>query len=136
MADDLWFSKVFTRVYTTVKSRMSQNLKLKLNFTSDEVNDTPTVFPTVYVSELPGLEIGRDVDNTGINAIEESIRIYVYCNTGKATCKKIMNEAVLQMKALRFNITSLPAYSQKANIVNGVATFSRVIGRGDIDLVD
>jgi hypothetical protein len=134
--DNLWFSKVFNLVYTKVKAQMEANLSaIQFNFTSGGVNDTPSVFPTVYIAELPGYEIGRDIDNRDINAIEENIRIYVYSNKGQTQCKKIMMEAVLQMKALRFNITSMPLYSQNGNVVNAVATFSRVVGRGDTDMV-
>lgn len=133
--DSLWFSKIFNLVYTKVKSQMIANLNCNLNFTSGGVNDTPSKFPTVYIAELPGFEVGRDVDNRDINAVEENIRIYVYSNKGQTECKKIMMEAVLQMKALRFNITSMPLFSQNGNVVNGVATFSRVVGRGDTDLV-
>jgi hypothetical protein len=133
--DSLWFSKIFNLVYTKVKNQMIANLNCNLNFTSGGVNDTPSVFPTVYIEELPGFEIGRDIDNRDINAVEENIRIYVYSNKGQTQCKKIMMEAVLQMKALRFNITSMPLFSKNGNIVNGVATFSRVVGRGDTDMV-
>lgn len=133
--DNLWFSKIFDLVYTKVKNQMIANLNCNLNFTSGGVNDTPSVFPTVYIAELPGFEIGRDIDNRDINAVEENIRIYVYSNKGQTQCKKIMMEAVLQMKALRFNITSMPLFSKNGNIVNGVATFSRVVGRGDTDMV-
>jgi hypothetical protein len=133
--DSIWFSKIFNLVYTKVKNQMIANLNCNLNFTSGGVNDTPSVFPTVYIAELPGFEIGRDIDNRDINAVEENIRIYVYSNKGQTQCKKIMMEAVLQMKALRFNITSMPLFSKNGNIVNGVATFSRVVGRGDTDMV-
>ena len=133
--DSLWFSKIFNLVYTKVKNQMIANLNCNLNFTSGGVNDTPSKFPTVYIAELPGVEIGRDIDNQDINAIEENIRIFVYSNKGQTECKKIMMEAVLQMKALRFNITAMPLFSQNGNIVNGVATFNRVVGRGDTDMV-
>lgn len=133
--DSLWFSKIFNLVYTKVKNQMIANLNCNLNFTSGGVNDTPSKFPTVYIAELPGVEIGRDLDNQDINAIEENIRIFVYSNKGQTECKKIMMEAVLQMKALRFNITAMPLFSQNGNIVNGVATFNRVVGRGDTDMV-
>ena len=136
MASNLWYAKVFKNIYTIVKSKMPLNLaKYSINFTSEVVNDTPTRFPTVCINELPAYEIGRDIDNTEINAIEESIRVYVYCNTNMTDCSTIMNEAVLQMKALRFNVTSFPLYSKTNNVVNGVATFRRTIGRGDTDLV-
>lgn len=133
--DSLWFSKIFNLVYTKVKKQMIANLNCNLNFTSGGVNDTPSKFPTVYIAELPGVEIGRDINNQDINAIEENIRIFVYSNKGQTECKKIMMEAVLQMKALRFNITAMPLFSQNGNIVNGVATFNRVVGRGDTDMV-
>ena len=133
--DSLWFSKIFNLVYTKVKNQMIANLNCNLNFTSGGVNDTPSKFPTVYIAELPGVEIGRDINNQDINAIEENIRIFVYSNKGQTECKKIMMEAVLQMKALRFNITAMPLFSQNGNIVNGVATFNRVVGRGDTDMV-
>lgn len=133
--DSLWFSKIFNLVYTKVKNQMIANLNCNLNFTSGGVNDTPSKFPTVYIAELPGVEIGRDIDNQDINAIEENIRIFVYSNKGQTECKKIMMEAVLQMKALRFNITAMPLFSQNGNVVNGVATFNRVVGRGDTDMV-
>lgn len=138
MNNEFWFEQIEDRILTIVKTRMTERLGDEyptMFFTSDGEVHKDMVFPTVYVRELTGYENGRDLDNTTINAIMETLQMEVYSDSGKADCKNIMHEVINQMKALRFNVMAMPIYQQNGNVDRGVARFRRMIGAGDTDII-
>jgi hypothetical protein len=138
MASENWFANLEATIFTIVKFRLERSLKSKypsLFCTTSGQTDADPVFPTVYIHELPGREIGSDLENATVNAVEETLQVEVTTNTSKTDCKTVMTETMLQFKALRFNVSTLPLFSIEGNTHRGVARFRRVVGRDDSDIV-
>ena len=133
--DEAWFSKVEPYIFTMFKKRM-RNKFSHVSYTTDNSEVTEKKFPCVYFHELEQLETGRDLDNDLVNAIVETIQIQVFSNDAERN-KELMTESVLQMKRMRFNVTSMPIYTSENDhtMYMSVARFRRTIGGGDLDLV-
>jgi len=126
-----WYSDIEDKVYTIVRARMQKSLaSLKIHYTSANENTGPSSFPTFYLHELTPMESGNDLENITVNAVMDTIEIVVY-DTNRDRCKKIMNEAVAQMKALAYNITAMPIPLRSDNVYTSVARFRRIIGADD-----
>lgn len=134
MADN-WFSQIESRIFTLVTTRMKRNLpNFKLRCTTDGQSNGPSYFPTVYIHELQPIEAGQDLTNRTVNALIYTMQIEVFAKS-KSDAKTIMSEAVLQMKALSFDVSAFPVEMSDGNVVQSVARFRRVIGGGDTDIV-
>lgn len=135
MANNDWFASLESKIFTIMKTRIVRNLSGKypnIFCTSSSRVDADPVFPTVYIHELPSLETGMDLDNTGINAILETIQVDVTTNTEMRDCTIVMTEVVTQLKALRFNVTALPTYMiESENVYRGIVRARRLIGADD-----
>lgn len=135
MASDNWFASLESKIFTIMKTRIVNNLESKypnIFCTSSSRVDTDPVFPTVYIHELPSVESGMELDNTGINAVVESIQVDVTTNTSMRDCTIVMTEVVTQLKALRFNVSALPTYViENVNVYRGIVRARRLIGADD-----
>lgn len=126
-----WYSDIEDKVYTIVRTRMKKSLApLKIHYSSENENTGNSSFPTFYLHELTPMESGNDLENITVNAVMDTIEIVVY-DTNRDRCKKIMNEAVAQMKALAYNITAMPIPLRSDNVYTSVARFRRIIGADD-----
>lgn len=135
--DNAWFASVEAKIFNIVSYRLKRALNMSdrdIKCTTDGQSNSTAVFPTFYLHELSPVEFGQDITNKTINAITETIEIIVYTKN-RQQCKKIINEAVVQMKALGFDITMMPIITTDDNVYSGVARFRRIIGSGDADLV-
>ena len=134
MATNDWFFNLESRIFTILKTRITRNLSTKypnIFCTRSSQLDSEPVFPTVYIHEMPGLEMGEDFDNTGINAVLETLQIDVTTNQSMQDCTRVMMEVISQLKALRFNIATMPTYLIEDNIYRGIVRARRLIGSDD-----
>ena len=122
-------SKVFTRVQYYLTKNPGKFPKV--NCTTKNENATPTTFPTMYLHELPSVEMGATLDGTDINAVLSTIEVQVYVNTTEQDCKKIMSAVVTEMKNMGYNTTAFPIVTTTKNISTGIARFRRMIGLND-----
>lgn len=135
MPDERWFTQIESRIFTVVSNRMKKALpNFNLKCTTDGQADGPAYFPTVYFHELQPYEIGKDLTNKTVNALVYTMQIDVYAKN-KKDAKTIINEAVMQMKALSFDVTTFPVELSDGNVVQDTARFRRIIGGGDTDIV-
>lgn len=138
MMNERWYEDVESRILTLVRHRMQRALDGKVSktikFTTDGESDAAPYFPTCYVHGLQPAETGGDLDGRTINAIIETIEVQAY-SRDRQECALIMNEAVYQMKQLRFEATAMANVTTTNNVSQGVARFRRVIGAGDTDIV-
>lgn len=132
--DEAWFSKIESRIYTIFKKRMRDNFPT-ISFTTEQEKVVESKFPMVYLHELEQLEQGNDLENITVNAVLSTIQIQVFTKTA-AENKRIMTEAVLQMKRLAFNVVAMPIYDSKDDktLHFSVARFRRMIGSGDSNI--
>ncbi|MBO4541947.1 MAG: hypothetical protein J5725_02065 [Bacteroidales bacterium] len=124
------FGSILNRVFTQV-SYMLKKKYTTLNCTTKGENIGNAKFPTMYMKELPAVEMANDLDNTTVNAILHTIEIQVYTKNDETMCKNIMNDAVLEMKRFRYNVTAMPIVETSDTVSTGVARFRRMVGSGD-----
>ena len=125
-----WYMQIQSKVFTQVEYMMKKKYP-SLNCTTKNENGMPAKFPTLYLHELAPVEQGQDLTNETVNAVLSTIEIQVWTNTTETDCRKIIAEAVSQMKALQFNVPSMPVIEVSDKISWGVIRCRRMIGNGD-----
>lgn len=132
--NDNWFMDLESKIFTIMKTRITKNLQSKyptIFCTMLGQIDSEPVFPTVYIHELPGMEMGMDLEGTSINAVMETIQVDVTTNQSMKDCTYVMAEVITQLKALRFYIDALPTYLIENNVYRGIVRARRLIGSDD-----
>ena len=124
------YTEILDRVFTQV-SYMLKKKYPDLNCTTKGENTGTSKFPTLYMYELPPLEMGNDLENATINAVQSTIEIQVYTKNNETLCKEIMSEATSEMKRFRFSVPTMPTVSTIDTISTGVARYRRIVGSGD-----
>lgn len=122
-----------SQVLTKVKYGFSGKLKEKypkINFTTSDMNNDNSVFPTVYIHEMPGAESGNDTESNKINAVLSSFQIEVTSNVSQNDAATVMNEVVRIMKEMRFSLIGWPEF-QNTSVYRKVARFRRMIADDD-----
>ena len=140
MVDNTWAYEIETKVLGLINSYAIPRLK-KLDIfnttrftnavTNEESRLSGTIFPTIYVHELAGVEQGKDLDGQSINAVLETFQIDCITNTKQLEAKQIMRVVADVMKELRFEIVSMPEFKSQDKVYRSTARFRRVIGRND-----
>lgn len=131
MNGENWYAELESRLFTIFKTRLTAQFN-NVKCTTKDKQIIERDFPMVYFHELEQVEIGNDLDNTSVNAINETIQIQVYAKKDE-DCRNITAESVSQMKKLRFNIAAMPIYthSEDGRIALSVFRARRVYGGGD-----
>ena len=128
--DNTWFLQIQSKVFTQIQYMMKKKYPA-LNCTTKSENGLPAEFPTLYLHELEPIERGQDLTNETVNAVLSTMEIVVYTNTTEDDCRKIMTEAVEQMKSMYFNIIAMPIVVTNDKISRGVMRCRRMVGNGD-----
>ena len=128
--DNTWYSQIQSKVLTQIQYMMKKKYP-KLICTTKNENGIPAKFPTLYLHELQPVESGQDLTNETVNAVFSTFEIVVWTNTTEDDCRKIMSEAVNQMKTMQFNIIAMPIVVTNDKISRGVMRCRRMIGSGD-----
>lgn len=131
----MWTDNIETTVFSKVKIEGTTALKKtfpKIRYTAENASDDDAVFPTVFVQELPGTEIGQDIDGTAINGVLSTFQVDVSDNDNKQNCKKVMSKVIESMKKMRFEVMATPIYRKENNVWIGTARFRRTIGFNNI----
>ena len=133
-----WIMRIPLMVFTNIKNDFSQVIKEKYNitdknFTAVGSNDTPAVFPFIYVQLMSANEEGEDLEGTSINAGSFSIQIDVIDNQSQTRAREVMTELLGIMKSMRFQCVSIPSFITSTNDTRRMtARFSRIIGVNDV----
>lgn len=141
MVSDTWYSEIESTIFTLLQYMLVEKSGApfpKLNCTTSNKNTTVdglANFPTLYVHELPAIEIGQDIYNLDVNAIRSTFELQVFSNKSENETRKIMNACIKEMKKLRFNISMFPDPQVTNGVYYSIARFTRVIGSGDKDIV-
>lgn len=131
----MWFKDIENRLYSRIKAILTAKYGDKyksLNVTTNEAVYEPTALPTVHL-HFNIEERGNDLDNTGINAVQMSIRVRVIVSSGQGL--KVAEElsyAVMQiLKEARFNVTMPGLDTDEGDTKALVSTYRRLIGAND-----
>lgn len=141
MVSETWFSEIESTIYTHLQYRLAGEYDApfpNLNCTTSSQNESlenVSDFPTLYIHMLPPLEIGNDLTNEDVCAINATIELQVFSDKSESECRKIMSSAILEMKVLHFNVAMLPDPQTADKKYYAIARFNRVIASGDQDIV-
>lgn len=133
MASETWYSGIEATVFTQLQYMLKKKYpKLTCRTTSEVI--TPPQFPTLYLHEKQD-EIGQDLTNETVNAVESTIYVRVWTNTTEAECREILASATQELKRFHYNVRNLPTTQITDKIAFGEVMARRVIGGGDRDIV-
>lgn len=134
--DNSWAYLIGKKVYSTVSYKAEQLLKddypdIKIT-DNGKANSNPT-FPTVYIHELPGSEIGQTIDGQNINGVMETIQVDVTTNTDPSDARVVMSVVADIFKKMRFKVNQMPELDfGSGEVYRNTARFQRVVGANDI----
>ena len=107
----------------------------KTNFsnavTNEESRLSGTIFPTIYVKELPAVEKERDLEGNTINAVLSTFQIDCIINTSQSQAKKMAQIVSEIMKELQFEVTAMPSFNSKEKVYRSTARYRRTITKKD-----
>lgn len=141
MPNSLWYLDVEPKVFTLIKGKTYTKLKKKypnILFTSIDAmpTDGETYSHTVYIHEIGGVEIGKCLDNTGVNAYECTIEVKVSVtsedsNSKKTEVREITGYIADAFKSLKFDMILMPTVAITDSAYTVPMRFRRVIGAND-----
>ena len=124
-----------SRIVSRLKNKYPSELKTKYpntNFTTTNRESDNPKFPSVYVHEMGSSEMGRDLEGTEINAILSTFQIEVKDSESMTNATEVMNYVVQTMKTMRYEVVTMPEFSNPQSVYRKIARFRRVIGSGDV----
>lgn len=132
-----WTMDLENIILTLVKNKFPSDLKTKYglkstSFTSKDISPTETSFPKVKVKITSMIEMGQDLDNKTINAVDATVQVDVVTNIKQGDANAIIGEVMEILKSMRFNIPTMPISMQEADLFRSTMRARRVIGNGDI----
>ena len=140
MVDNTWAYEIETRILGLLNSYAVPRIKKikdfeKTNFsnavTNEESRLSGTIFPTIYVKELPAVEKERDLEGNTINAVLSTFQIDCIINTSQSQAKKMAQIVSEIMKELQFEITAMPSFNSKEKVYRSTARYRRTITKKD-----
>lgn len=127
--EDLIFSKVKALCIAKLKKKYP-----KINVTTDGQSNEDAKFPTVYVQFLGSQEVGKDLSNETINAINILIQVDIEVSKaqGLVVAREVIDVVTTAFKGMHFNTTMPTVNFDSEGINRYVMRFDRLIGNGDI----
>lgn len=137
---DTWYLDVEPKVFTLVKGKTYKELKQKypsILFTSINAMPTDGTYShTVYIHEVGGIELGKDLENVSVNAYECTMEVKVSVtsedsNSKKSEVREITSYIAKAFKQLKFDIILMPTVEITDSAYTVPMRFRRVIGAND-----
>lgn len=122
-------------VISRLKNKYPSSMKTKYpdtNFTADDRVPAEPKFPTVYVHLMGSTEEGQDLEGLTINAVMATFQIEVKDNKSMNNASDVMGYVVKIMKTMRYEVVTMPEFSNNQSVYRKVARFRRMIGSGDV----
>lgn len=123
-----------SRIFTIFKSKLKSiygNKYPAISF-SDEINNEEPSYPNVYIAHIGSGERGMALDNSNVNAIQDTIQIQVTSNASKNDAKTVAWGCVDILKELSYTVSGLPLMSIRNSVYTYSITATRVIGQGEL----
>lgn len=134
MVDNSFVLSLETKVYDRLKKETETILKTKypkIFFTTVGNNKGVPTYPTVYIYQLPGAQIGNDLDGTTVPMVYENLQIDVITDTSKKDANEILTVIAQSMTGMRFRYMQTPTFDYSGNIYRETAVFRRAFGNGE-----
>lgn len=134
MVDNTWAYDLGAQIYSMISNNVRQRLSglyEDLNITKKSKSVGTPKFPTIYIHELPGTEVGQDLDGTSINGVMISFQVDVTTNEDEAEIRKIMGIVADEFKKMHFQTVSLLEIDDSGEVIRGIARFRRIKGNAE-----
>ena len=102
-----------------------------MNITNKSKSVGTPQFPTIYIHELPGTEVGQDLEGTSINGVMITFQVDVTTNEDEAEIRKIMGVVADEFKKMHFQTVSLLDIDDSGDVIRGIARFRRIKGNAE-----
>lgn len=141
MISDTWFSEIESSVFTLLQYVLAEKVDApypSLNCTTSSENESlenVDDFPALYIHILPPLEMGNDLYNVDVSAINATFEMQVFSDKSETQCREIMNACITEMKKLHFKVSMFPDPQTVDKKYFAIARFNRIIAGGDSDIV-
>lgn len=134
MDDNTWAYDLGAQIYSVIRVNVQQRLSSlynNLNITNKSKSVGTPHFPTIYIHELPGTEVGQDLEGTSINGIMITFQVEVTTNEDEAEIRKIMGVVADEFKRMHFQTVSLLDIDDSGEVIRGIARFRRIKGNAE-----
>ena len=134
MYDNTWAYDLGKQIYSVIRVNVKQRLSSlynNLNITNKSKSVGTPQFPTIYIHELPGTEVGQDLEGTSINGIMITFQVEVTTNEDEAEIRKIMGVVADEFKRMHFQTVSLLDIDDSGEVIRGIARFRRIKGNAE-----
>lgn len=134
----IWVMTIPSIVFTRIKTEFSSKIKEKYsitgkNFSTVGSNDTPPVFPFIYLQSIEPTETGADLEGININGGIFSFQVDVIDNQSQTRAKEVMTEILRIMKKMGFKCSPMPSFDNSSkNVFRMVVRFRKNIDENDI----
>lgn len=138
--DNLWVFDNETKIISNLNSfaipalkQNFTNMKFQKGITITNLKSrlAGTIFPTIYVHEMRGTEIGETIDGQTMNGINSTYQVDVIVNTQQSDAKKILAIVASVFKKMRFKMIASPEFNSEEKIYRSTARFWRPIAAND-----
>ena len=127
----MWSDEILYIVFNRIKDDEEIQKMEELYLTTSMVSSTKPKFPTLLLQQLETPEIGQDLDNTTVNAVNAGFQIDVVDNQKtRERVNKIVSIVQRILKSMRFNVTRQPdmdTQDEKRSVIRA----TRIIASGD-----
>lgn len=134
--DNSWVFDLETRIFSIVRSKVNRKLKEKYPniffTTTSSSKDIITKFPTVYIHEMPGTEIGITKEKDKIDGISYAMQIEVTTNVSQKEAKTVLKEVAFVFKEMGFEINTFPEANNGTSYYRSNMRVKRNIGANDV----
>lgn len=138
---DTWYTEIESTLLTVLEYKLVERIDApfpQLTCTTSSENDSIegiANFPTLYIHLLPLVEVGMDLTNESVNAVNATLELQVFSNKSETECQKIMARCLQEMKLLHFNVNMFPDPQTANKKYFAIARCNRIIAGGDSEIV-
>ena len=134
--ENLWCFELADKIFTYVKTVATHSLIDEfpnIFFTQSSINEGNAKYPTIYIHELPGSEVGQDLVNETINAIDYNMQVEVITDNTQEDARVVVAEIADIFKGMGFNLKQFPTFDNSITEYRTIMRVGRVIGKGNIN---
>lgn len=132
--DDYSIFNLEAKIFTRIKNETQEELKTKyptIYYTTSNSNKGDPIYPTVYIHEMQGAEVGADLEGSSLNGVMENLQVEVVTNTSQADARYVMARIIGSLKGMRFTVMSMPEFENGASYYRSICRCRRIIGNGE-----
>lgn len=133
-----WILSISPMVFTRIKTEFSEIIKTKYNMTSEnfsteDYQNKPSVFPFVYVKLMPAQITSSDLERCAVNGMDFYFQIDVFDNKSQSRVNEVMKEIVrIMVGKMKFQPKPAPSFDVIGDVHRMTSRFERMIDYNDV----